>query len=135
MRRQIGCDALLVGVRCLIVDDNPVFLEAARALLERGGLQVAAVAATGAEALRQAHAHRPDVVLVDVFLDGESGFELARRLADDSDRPRPLVILISTLARDDLVDLINDSPAAGFMSKCELSAHAVRCVVDACQPR
>lgn len=135
VRRQIGCDALLVGVRCVIVDDNPVFLEAARALLERGGLPVAAVAATGAEAVRQAHAHQPDVVLVDVFLDGESGFELARRLADDGEPPHPLIILISTLARDDLVDLINDSPAAGFMSKRELSAQAVRCVVNARRPR
>jgi CheY-like chemotaxis protein len=114
----------------VIVDDNRVFLEAARGLLERGGLPVAAVAGTGAEALRQWRAHRPDVVLVDVMLGGESGFELARRLADEGDPPRPLVILISTLSRDDLVDLINDSPAAGFLPKSELSAQAVRCLVN-----
>jgi two-component system, NarL family, nitrate/nitrite response regulator NarL len=121
----------VVGVRCLIVDDSRVFLEAARALLERDGLPVAAVAATGADALREARAHQPDVVLVDVLLDGESGFELARCLADDGEGPHPLVILISTLSRDDLVDLINDSAAAGFLSKRELSAQAVRCVVNA----
>jgi CheY-like chemotaxis protein len=125
----------VVGLRCLIVDDNRVFLEAARALLERGGLPVAAVAATGAEALQQTHALRPDVVLVDVLLGEESGLELARRLADDDEAPCPIVVLISTLAGDDLIDLINESPAAGFLPKRELSAQAVRRVVNAHRPR
>jgi CheY-like chemotaxis protein len=113
----------------VIVDDNRAFLEAARALLERGGLPVAAVAATGAEALRQTRALRPDVVLVDVSLGEESGFEVARRLADDDQAGNPTVILISTLPEDDLVDLIAESPAAGFLAKSELSAQAVRQVL------
>jgi CheY-like chemotaxis protein len=65
----------------LIVDDNPVFLEAARDLLDQEGLRVVGVAATSAEALQQAQDLRPGVVLVDIMLGGESGFELARRLA------------------------------------------------------
>ena len=64
----------------LIVDDNWLFLEAARDRLEREGLRVVGVAATSAEALHRAEELRPDVVLVDVMLRGESGFELARRL-------------------------------------------------------
>ena len=52
-------------IRCLIVDDNPSFLVAARVLLERQGLTIAGVASTGAEALRQAETLRPNVVLVD----------------------------------------------------------------------
>src|SRR5258707_14990825 len=65
----------------LIVDDNPLFLEAARDLLEQGGLRVVGVATTSAAALQQAQQLRPGVVLVDIVLGGESGFELARRLA------------------------------------------------------
>jgi CheY-like chemotaxis protein len=114
-----------VGLRCLIVDDNRTFLDAARALLERGGLPVAAVAATGAEAMRQMHAVRPDVVLVDVSLGEESGFEVTRRLVDDDQAGAATFILISTLPEDDLVELIAESPAAGFLPKCELSAQAV----------
>jgi DNA-binding NarL/FixJ family response regulator len=122
-----------MGVRCLIVDDNQAFLVAARALLERDGLPVAAVAATGAEAVLQMRAFRPDVVLLDVMLGEESGFEVARRLADcdDDDADGATVILISTLPKDDLVDLVAASPAAGFLPKSELSAHAVREVVSA----
>src|SRR4029079_4666577 len=74
------CDADWMPVRCLIVDDNLGFLEAARKLLEREGLSIAGVASTSAEALREAELLRPDVVLVDVSLGEESGLELARRL-------------------------------------------------------
>jgi DNA-binding NarL/FixJ family response regulator len=112
-------------VSCLIVDDNRSFLEAARRLLEREGLTIAGVAMTSAEALREAETLRPDVVLVDVSLGEESGFELARRLLADQAR-KAAVILISTRAETDLADLISQSPAAGFLSKAELSAAAIR---------
>ena len=71
---------LEVSIRYLIVDDNVRFLEAARASLERQGEKVAGIATTTDEALQQTEALRPDVVLVDISLGDESGFELARRL-------------------------------------------------------
>jgi DNA-binding NarL/FixJ family response regulator len=116
-------------VRCLIVDDNHFFLEAGRTLLEREGLVVVGLASTSAEALRKAEALRPDVVLVDVWLGLESGFELARRLvADDALGAR--VILISTSSEADLADLVALIPTAGFLSKAELSADAIRGFLD-----
>ncbi len=71
-------------LRCLIVDDNVSFLDASRALLNGQGLSVIGVATTTAEGLRLAAEHRPDVVLVDVDLGRESGFELARRMVDEA---------------------------------------------------
>ena len=115
-------------LRCLLVDDNDAFLETARALLERQGVQVAGVASTIAGALRQARALRPDVVLVDIGLGEESGFELARLLAadgQDGQRGRADVILISAQAERDYADLIAESPAAGFLHKPELSAQRI----------
>ena len=114
-----------MAVRCLIVDDNRCFLEAARTLLEREGLAIAGLASTSAEALRVAETLRPDVVLVDVSLGEESGFELARRLVAGGARGAT-VILISTRSEADLADLVVLSPAAGFLSKSELSADAIR---------
>ena len=116
-------------IRCLIVDDNQPFLDAARRLLEREGLSVAGVALTSDEAVRQAERLHPDVILVDVFLGAESGLELARTLVE-RDSMDATVILISTHTRDDLVDLIAMSPAAGFLTKAELSADAIRRLVD-----
>jgi len=118
-----------MAVRCLIVDDNRAFLEAAGTLLEREGVTVAGVATTSAEALRETDTLRPDVVLVDFSLGEESGFELARRLVAEHDH-RVTVILISTRSEGDLVDLIASCPAAGFLSKSELSADAIRAFVE-----
>ena len=93
-------------IRCLIVDDNEPFLGAARLLLEREGVAVVGVATTSAEALRLEGELRPDVVLVDIHLGGESGFDLARRL-------RSPVILISTYARREYADEIAASLRRG----------------------
>jgi DNA-binding NarL/FixJ family response regulator len=115
---------------CLIVDDNEPYLEAARALLERERLTVAGVSSTGAEALRQAENLRPDVALVDIALGEESGIDLARRLVRSDRGSVPVVILISTHAYEDVAELIAGSPAAGFVSKAELSADSIRRIVD-----
>jgi CheY-like chemotaxis protein len=116
----------IVVLRCLIVDDSPRFLYAARGLLERQGITVVGVTANGAEALRRAQELRPDVTLVDIDLGGESGFEVARRLHGDGDAALSRVILVSTHAEEDYVDLIAASPAIGFLAKTDLSGSAIR---------
>lgn len=105
-------------IRCLIVDDNQPFLDAARLLLEREGLAVVGTATTIAQALRLEGELRPEVVLVDIRLGEESGFDLARRLSG-------IVILISTHAQGEYAEEIAASPAAGFIPKAQLSASAV----------
>src|SRR6266705_2541788 len=112
-------------LRCLLVDDSHAFLEAARVFLEREGVTVVGVASSIAEALRQARALRPDVILVDIGLGDESGFDLARLLARDGQGGGAEVILISARAEADYAELIAESPAAGFLAKSELSARAI----------
>lgn len=114
-----------MALRCLIVDDSADFREAARALLEREGVRVVAVASTGKQALACAGELRPDVTLVDIDLNGESGFAVARKLVDDGAVAAGSVILISAYAKEEFADLIEASPAAGFLSKSDLSADAI----------
>ena len=114
-----------MSIRCLLVDDNDAFLEAATVLLQREGMTVVGVASNSAEALQQAHALRPDVILVDIGLGEESGFDLARLLAQDGQSSDAEVILISARAETDYAELIAESPAAGFLVKSELSARAI----------
>jgi two-component system, NarL family, nitrate/nitrite response regulator NarL len=118
-----------VELRCLIVDDNAAFLDAAAALLEREGVTVVGVASASADALAQAQELRPDVVLVDIMLGRESGLDVAQRLADTAPADTA-VILISTHAEADWADLIAEAPVAGFMPKSELSARAIRRVLQ-----
>jgi CheY-like chemotaxis protein len=112
-------------LRCLIVDDSLHFLQAARSLLEREGVSVVGVALSGAEALERARELRPDVLLLDIDLGGESGLALARRLALQPELARSRVILTSTHAEQDFAELIAASPAVGFVPKSELSADAI----------
>jgi DNA-binding NarL/FixJ family response regulator len=112
-------------VSCLIVDDNAGFLAAAARLLQGQGLDVLGTARSGAEAMRLAAELRPDVVLMDIDLGGESGFELAARLCGGVRSAGPPVVLISTHAEQDYRDLIAASPAAGFVAKADLSAAAI----------
>jgi DNA-binding NarL/FixJ family response regulator len=118
------CDADAVALRCLIVDDNATFLRAAETLLERQGLTVVGLASNAADARRLVPELRPGVVLVDIALGPQSGFDLAAELAGDGEGG-PAVILISTHAEADFAELIEDSPAAGFLPKSELSAEAI----------
>jgi len=113
-------------LRCLIVDDNLHFLEAARGLLEREGVMVVGVASTSSQALQQADQLHPDVALLDIDLGGESGFELARRLQRETSLSPSRVILISTHTEQDYAELIAASPVVGFLSKSALSADAIR---------
>ena len=112
-------------LRYLLVDDSDAFLQAASVLLEREGMTVAGVASNSAEALQQARTLRPDVILVDVGLGEESGFDLARLLARGDQGGHAAVIMISARAGTDYADLISESPAAGFLAKSELSAREI----------
>jgi DNA-binding NarL/FixJ family response regulator len=113
-----------VRLRCVIVDDDGAFLNVARALLEQQGITVAGVAHGGADAVERARVLRPDVVLIDIRLGEESGFEVARQLASSGDARA--LIMISTHGEADYAELIAGSPVAGFLPKSDLSAAAIR---------
>jgi CheY-like chemotaxis protein len=112
-----------VPLRCLLVDDNAPFLDVAAALLRREGLTVVGVASSTAQAVRQVRALQPDVVLIDVALGDESGFDLARVLVQHGYDTK--LIMISARAETDHTELIAESPAAGFLPKSELSAREI----------
>ncbi len=112
-------------IRVVIVDDNREFLESVTRLLEHQGLRVVGAVATGADAVRYVQELRPDVTLVDVELGAESGFDVAEALDDIDGEAQAPVILISTHAEPDLTEMIEASPAVGFLAKSALSASAI----------
>jgi DNA-binding NarL/FixJ family response regulator len=129
-RAAMRWNPVRVAPSVLIVDDNMLFLQTARVLLEQEGLRVVGVAVSSAEALWQADELRPEVVLVDISLGEESGFDLARRLVERRQDGGAAVILISTHVESDFSDLIAESPAMGFLPKPKLSARAIQRIVD-----
>lgn len=115
-----------VSLRCLIVDDNALFGDEARSLLEHEGVSVVGVAASGDEAVRLAGEFVPDVALVDISLSGESGFDVADRLIDESTACPPAVIFVSTHDEQEFSGRIAASPGLGFIPKTRLSAERIR---------
>jgi two-component system nitrate/nitrite response regulator NarL len=114
-----------MSLRCLLVDDSTLFLAAASKLLTGQGLTVAGVATTPAEAARRVRELTPDVTIIDVDLNGESGFDLAWELAATSEGPAR-TILTSTHSELDFAELVAVTPVLGFTTKNELSADVVR---------
>jgi CheY-like chemotaxis protein len=113
-------------MRCVIVDDNRDFLDAAVGLLEHQGISVVAVATSSAEGFQCVHDLRPDVVLIDINLGEESGFDLVEQLHWDGSAAAVPTILISTHAEEDFAELITASPALAFIPKAALSGAAIR---------
>jgi two-component system, sensor histidine kinase and response regulator len=86
----------MAAERILVVDDSPTQLEAARALLQQRGYDVAA-ARSGEEALAQLREASFDLVLSDVVMPGISGYELCARVKAEVENP-PAFVLLTTLA-------------------------------------
>jgi DNA-binding NarL/FixJ family response regulator len=114
-------------IRCVIVDDSERFRVGARRLLTAQGIAVVADAANSQQALRAVQEQAPDVVLVDVGLGEESGFDLAARIETSP------VIMVSAFAAEEIADLLADSRAIGFLSKEHLSATAIKCLLTRLQ--
>jgi two-component system, OmpR family, response regulator ResD len=88
--------------KVLVVDDEPTILEVVGRYMERAGYQTL-TAADGAEALRAAELHRPDLVVLDLMLPGIGGLEVMRRLHE---RPGPRTAVILLTARGEESDRV-----------------------------
>jgi len=105
----------LAGLRLLLVDDHPLFLEGLRNLLTARGFTVVGVAHDGREAVRQAQALRPDVVVMDIQMPGCDGLEAT--CAIKAETPDVKIVML-TVAEDDahLFEAIK-SGASGYLLK------------------
>ncbi len=112
--------------RCVIVDDNRDFLDAAARLLEHQGINVVAVATSSAEGLQCVRDLQPDVTLVDIDLGEESGFDLVEKLHGNGFGAGVPTILISTHSEEDFAELVSASAALAFIPKAALSGAAIR---------
>jgi DNA-binding response OmpR family regulator len=90
--------------RVLVTDDDPDIRILLTDMLARADLDVT-TAATGAEALRQTFAHRPDLVVLDLGLPDIDGLEVIRRLRELTDVPI-LVLTARGLEHDKVQGLV-----------------------------
>src|SRR3954452_5948100 len=117
-----------MAARVLIVDDHAPFRSIARRLLVVAGFQVVGEAADGVEALDAVQALTPDVVLLDIHLPRVDGFAVAEALPGH-DRAT-IVVLVSSRARLDYGNRVEESCAHEFIAKADRSGETLWRVID-----
>lgn len=103
-------------ITVLIADDHPLFRQGLRALIDaQGDLEVAAEAATGAQAVEAASTSHPDVVVMDVSMPELSGIDATRRLLAVS--PSVAVLMLTMFDEDETVFAAMRAGARGYLLK------------------
>ena len=114
-----------VGVGVMTVDDQAVFRQAAREVIEAtDGFVHLGEAGSGEEAIALAGELDPDLVLVDVRMPGIDGLETARRLS--AAHPASTVVLISTASLDEYPSGDELFGAVAFVRKQDLGPALLR---------
>jgi DNA-binding NarL/FixJ family response regulator len=115
-------------IRVLLVDDEPMFLAALRALLEHDErISIVATADSGEEAVELARERKPDVALVDLAMPGLDGFALTRELVAGETAPR--VVAVSGLSNPRDAERALDAGASSFLLKGDLFGEIADAIV------
>ena len=103
-------------IRVVVVDDQALMRTGFRMILESAGIEVAAEAENGREALDVVRRHRPDVVLMDIRMPELDGVAATEQLmADPSVEAR--ILILTTFDLDEYVFAALQAGAAGFLLK------------------
>jgi DNA-binding NarL/FixJ family response regulator len=116
-----------VTTTVLIVDDQPLQRLGFRMLLDSNdSTTVVGEAGSGAEAIRQAAALSPDIVLMDIRMPGTDGIEATRRILATGNRSR--VIALTTFDLDEYAYSALRAGASGFLLKDTLPADLITAI-------
>jgi two-component system response regulator DevR len=116
-----------LSTRLLLVDDHEVVRAGLRTLLDlEGDLDVIGEAASGEAAIVQAQRLRPDVVLLDVVMEGLGGVEACRALRSLPQPPR--VLMLTSYSDDDAVISSILAGASGYLLKNTSRAELLRAI-------
>jgi two-component system response regulator DesR len=103
-------------IRVVLAEDQSLVLGALKALLELDGdISVVAQCSNGADALEQALALQPDVVLTDIEMPRMTGLELALEVKKRGLKSR--VIIVTTFARAGFLRRALEAGASGYLLK------------------
>ena len=115
----------------LLVDDHPIFLDGLKELLTRRGLKVVGTARDGLEALEQARALHPEVILMDIRMPRCGGLAATRLIK--AELPDVKIVMLTMSADDqDLFESLK-SGATGYLLKTQDTASLFQLLLDLAQ--
>jgi len=101
--------------RVLLVEDEVEDADRLRRCLDEMGCRVVATASSGRDALEEARLHKPNLVLMDIVLQGDmDGIETSQKIRDDMDIP---IIYITAYSDRGYLDQVWDTDPFGYISK------------------
>ncbi|KOV71712.1 MULTISPECIES: response regulator [Streptomyces] len=105
-------------IRVLLADDQALLRSAFRVLVDsEPDMEVIGEASDGAEAVRLAKEHGPDVVLMDIRMPGTDGLAATRQIGADPSLAQVRVVILTTFEVDDYVVQALRAGASGFLGK------------------
>lgn len=104
-------------MRILLVDDHPLFLQSLKVLLNTNGFEVAGLAGTGLEALKQARLLRPDLILMDIDMPECDGLAATRLIK--AEIPQIKIVILTVSATDEHLFEAIKSGASGYLLKSQ----------------
>jgi DNA-binding NarL/FixJ family response regulator len=111
-------------LRVVVADDHAPFRRAARSLLAASAeYELVGEATSGEQAVTLTDLLHPDLVLMDITMDGIGGIAAARSITDA--HPDTATILVSTYREGDLPSEARTCGAVGYVHKAELAANAI----------
>ncbi|MEV5142981.1 response regulator transcription factor [Streptomyces sp. NPDC052727] len=105
-------------IRVLLADDQALLRSAFRVLVDsEPDMEVVGEASDGAEAVRLAKEHGPDVVLMDIRMPGTDGLAATRQIGAEPSLAQVRVVILTTFEVDDYVVQALRAGASGFLGK------------------
>ena len=104
------------SIKVLLVDDQQLMRDGIKMLLElEDGIELAAEARNGNEAIRLYNQHRPDVVLMDIEMPNLNGIEATKKIRQLDQHAR--ILILTTFGQEDYVSAALLAGAKGFLLK------------------
>jgi len=115
-------------IRVLLVDDQKLFVESLRYVLESRApdIEIIGIATDGAAAVEAVQRHLPDIVLMDVRMPGMDGVQATRIIHEQ--HPEIRILMLSTFADDGYVRQAIDHGAVGYLIKNIAPAEVIKSI-------
>jgi DNA-binding NarL/FixJ family response regulator len=116
-------------LRILVADDHELVRRGIRGLLcARRGWTVVGEATNGREAVEKANRLKPDVAILDISMPDLDGLQATRRIRDTV--PTTEIVVLTMHESDQMVRLVLDAGALGYILKSDLPTQLVKAVKD-----
>jgi NarL family two-component system response regulator LiaR len=117
------------AIRILIADDHPVVREGLCGLIKtEPGMELVGEAADGVEAVRQARALQPDVILLDLLMPRKDGIQAIKEIK--AENPAARILVVTSFAENRRVFAAIEAGALGYLLKDASPRELIRAIRD-----